>query len=369
VADQAARRKLFKKFLPLGINSLLGSKTPPARSVVFTVDCGSFLQEGGAEALVAKARQFHLVLAELSQEMGSGFPVYVLFTKADKIGYFRDFVENFTEQEAAEIFGVTVPMQTAQEIDQGPGGYAGQQTRRLTDCFQHLYYALAGKRTVCLAREYNAASLPNIYEFPREFAKLRPLLIQFLVDLCRPSRLGTSPFLRGFYFTGSRNIPQWVFLQNLFPDVILADRQATSTAQSNVKLNLARRLLFAATAGIALLMAIWWTISYRNNSVLVRDAVNAARAVPAASLSSQHASSDSLQVLNRMRDILATLNGYAKNGVPLSYGGLLYKGEAVREPLHTAYDALFRRILLAPGEDRAAPEGSQSRAASAQRGR
>jgi type VI secretion system protein ImpL len=392
MADAAARRKLFKKFAPIGVHSVMGAKTPASRAVVFTVDCDTFLQAGGADALAAKARQFQSVLAELSQEMGSSFPVYVLFTKADKIGYFRDYVENFTEQEAADIFGVTVPMQADAQ-----GGYAEQQTRRLSDHFQGLYHSFADKRTVYLAREHHAAGLPNIYEFPREFAKLRPLLVQFLVDLCRPSQLGTSPFLRGFYFTGvrpvaiadvtpaaqlpptddggfddgatrmfnlrgraapmaaeageagARKTAQWVFLQRLFPEVILADRQANAAAQSNVKLNLARRLLFACAAGAALLMAIWWSVSYYNNSKLVHDATEAARAIPAVSSTpGQLASSDSLQRLTGVKDTLATLNGYAKNGAPLSYGALLYAGEAIREPLRATYYAFFRRILLAP---------------------
>ncbi len=47
---------------------------------------------------------------------------------------------------------------------------------------------------------------------------------------------------------GSRKVPQWVFLGHLFPDVILADRPATSVTQRNVKLNLARRLLLGAAS-------------------------------------------------------------------------------------------------------------------------
>ena len=48
--------------------------------------------------------------------------------------------------------------------------------------------------------------LPGIYEFPRELRKLRTLLVQFLVDLARPSQLSVNPFLRGFYFSGVRPV-------------------------------------------------------------------------------------------------------------------------------------------------------------------
>jgi len=396
IADAAARRRLFRKFLPVRMSAIMAAKFPPTRTVVFTVDCETFLQAGGADALAAKARQFQTILTELSQELGSSFPVYVLFTKADKIAYFRDFVEDFTEAEAAEILGVTLPLQT----EQGYGVYAEQQTRRLTEAFQDLYYSLCDKRPVYLAREHDSGKLPNVYEFPREFAKLRPLLVQFLVDLCRPSQLGTSPFLRGFYFTGvrpvtvadlapaaqapmveeqefdagatrifkpraaagqveargeigARKAPQWVFLGHLFPEIILADRPATTVAQHNVKLSLARRLLLVAASTVALLMALWWIVSYTNNRALVNDAVEAARAVPSAALpAGQLASLDSLQRLTRLRDALARLNSYRDDGVPWGYDAFLYTGEAIREPLRTTYYALFRKILLAPTQQK-----------------
>ncbi len=395
LSDPGTRRKLFKRFLPVRFNAVLAAKFPPTRAVVFTVDCDTILQSGGAEALAAKARQFQIILGELSQELGSSFPVYVLFTKADRIPYFRDYVENFTEGEASDVFGATLPIM----VDSARGVYAEQQTRRVTDAFQTLYNFLCDNRPTYLAREHDAGKLPNVYEFPREFSKLRPLVVQFLLDLCRPSQLGTSPFLRGFYFTGvrpvtvadlapaaqvasveeesfdpgatrifsrrpttgrgqaevrdagSRKIPQWVFLPHLFSDVVLADRPATTVTQRNVKINLTRRILLGAAAAIGTLLAAWWIVSYRNNSELVHEAVAAASSVPSGNLQpGELASLDSLQRLNRVRNTLAVLDGYAANGAPLSYGGFLYSGNAIREPLQLTYYALFRKILLAPAQ-------------------
>jgi type VI secretion system protein ImpL len=394
VADPGARRKLFKKFLPVQLNSLLASKAGPTRSVLLTVDCDTLIQPGGANALAAKARDYQTILSELSRELGSSFPVYVLFTKADKIPYFRDFVENLSEAEAAEVLGVSLPIAPSGV----QGAYAERQTLRLNNAFQTIYYSLADKRPVYLAREHVAANLSNIYEFPREFAKLKPLLVQFLTDLCRPNQLGTSPFLRGFYFSGvrpvtisdvvsaselpvvedagfdagatrmfnrptrsapiaetrqagSRRVPQWIFLRSLFAGVLLADRVGSTAAQVNVKVNFVRRLLLATAAAAALAMALWWTVSYRNNQALVHDALEAARSVPSQGLpAGQLASTDALQRLSKVRETLAVLNGYERNGAPWSYGALLYKGNDIREPLRTTYYALFRRLLLQPAQ-------------------
>jgi len=39
---------------------------------------------------------------------------------------------------------------------------------------------------------HGAAQLPGIYEFPREFRKLRTPLVRFLVELCKPTSLISS---------------------------------------------------------------------------------------------------------------------------------------------------------------------------------
>lgn len=392
MGDPAARRKLFKKFLPVQLKSLVATKAPPTRAVLVTVDCDSFMQPGGANLLASRARDYQALLSELSRELGSSFPVYVLFTKADKILYFQNFVENLSDAEVAEVMGVSLPLPPEGE----QGAYAERQATRLNNAFQTIYYSLADKRPMYLAREHNAGNLSNVYEFPREFAKLKPLLVQFLTDLCRPSQLGTSPFLRGFYFTGvrpitindvipaqqiqaaddsgfdsgatrmfnrqgrsapmaearqpgSRKMPQWVFLRNLFPGVVFADRVGNAAAQVNVKVNFVRRVLTAGAAALALLMGIWWTVSYSNNSTLVHNATEAARSVPSLPLASgQLASVDSLQRLSKVRETLEVLNRYEKDGAPWSYRALLYKGSDIRQPLRSTYYALFRRLLLQP---------------------
>jgi type VI secretion system protein ImpL len=399
VADAPSRHKLFRKFLPVRLNSVVAAGMPASRSVVMTVDCEIFLQSGAAEALAVKARQFQAVLTELAQILGSSFPVYVLFTKTDRISYFREYVENLNEDEAADVFGVTLPMQGAN----AQGVYVEQQNRRVTEAFQDLYRWLCDKRPAYLSREHDASKLPNVYEFPREFSKLRPLLVQFLVDLCRPSQLGTSPFLRGFYFTGvrpvtvtdlapaasqvaarqeqpidagatrifnprmqgaplaevaqgpqvgSRKVPQWVFLAHLFSDVILADRPATTATQQNVKINVARRAMLIAASVLVLLLAVWWIVSYANNSALVHGAVDDARMAQSENLAGgQLASADSLQRLTNIKRTLAQLKDYNENGAPWSYRAFLYTGHSIRQPLRAVYYKAFRKLLLAPTQN------------------
>ncbi|MGB7718501.1 MAG: type VI secretion protein IcmF/TssM N-terminal domain-containing protein, partial [Bryobacteraceae bacterium] len=177
-----------------------GRQAPRAALLCF--DAESFTRAGSADSLTAAARTLQARLGEISQRFGISFPVYVLFTKMNRVAFFEDFVRNLGNQEAGQVLGATLPM-----AQPGATGiYAEVETRRLSAAFDGLFYSLADRRIVLLPRENDPQKVPGAYEFPREFRKLRNGLVQFLVDVCRPSQLRASPFLRGFYFSGVRPV-------------------------------------------------------------------------------------------------------------------------------------------------------------------
>jgi len=286
--------------------------------------------------------------------------VYVLFTKMDRLAHFFEYAATLNEEEAAQVFGVTLPM-TADSA----GVYAEREAKRLNDVFSNLAFSLSDHRPDFLAREHDPAKLPSIYEFPREFRKMRAVLIQFLVDLCRPSQLRTNPFLRGLYFTGVRpvtlsdaaptalsaqpqqrpfnadatrvfvagaqpvspeaarqvpnvrRVPQWVFLSHLFSDVILSDRSALGSSSSSVKLNVWRRFLWITAGIVGLLLAAAWTVSFVGNDQLKNAAVDAAHAAQNQDVAAdQLATIDNLRRLENLRQSLATVSDYQRYGRP-----------------------------------------------------
>ena len=187
--------------------------------------------------------------------------------------------------------------------------------------------------------------MPPAYEFPREFRKIRDAAVQFMVDLCRPSQLSTGPFLRGFYFTGvrpvlineaapvaaaapqqqsgygsvsgatgifaagarpqpqaapqpaaiSRKVPQWLFLDHFFADVLLIDRTAMGASGSSTKTSGARRILLGVPAGLCLLFTLFFTISYFKNRGLENQVSEAAQGIGSA----EAAGADLYQVFGR----------------------------------------------------------------------
>ena len=393
LSDHESRRSLIRRLAPLKFGKVIGGSGEAPRAAVVCIDCESLLAPGAAEAMTARARSLRETLGEISHLLGIRLPVYVLFTKMDRVAHFFEFVGTLTEEEAAQVLGVTLPM-TAESTT---GVYAERETNRLNEVFSYLAFSLGDHRPDFLAREHDEAKLPSIYEFPREFRKMRAVLVQFLVDLCRPSQLRTNPFLRGLYFTGVRpvtvsdvapatpsrqaqqpafdadatrvfvgtarsaappdpslqaptvrRVPQWVFLSHLFPDVILRDHSAQGSSSASVKLSAWRRMLLATAGALGLLFAILWIVSFAGNHALTQTAVDAAHAAQNQEVApDQLASADSLRRLEDLRQSLVTVSNYQRYGRPLRLGWGLFVGDELYDPLYRMYFGLYRRLLLA----------------------
>ncbi len=200
LTEPAKWTRLIRKLQPRASVASQGTQAP--RAVLVCYDAEAFTRPGAQESATAAARNLRTRLGEMSQAFGINLPVYVLFTKMDRLPYFTDYVRNLTREEAGQVLGVTIPMR---DVRAG-GVYGEEQTARLNADFERLFRSLADARPEFLARETDAAIQPGAYEFPREFRKIRPAVVQFLVDICQPSQLTVGPFLRGFYFTGVRPI-------------------------------------------------------------------------------------------------------------------------------------------------------------------
>src|SRR5664279_5677955 len=200
LTEPAKWTRLIRKLQPRGSVTSPSAQAP--RAVLVCYDAETFTRPGAQESATAAARNLRARLGEMSQAFGINLPVYVLFTKMDRLPFFTEYVRNLTKEEAGQVLGATIPMR---DVRAG-GVYGEEQTARLTADFERLFRSLADARPEFLGRETDATKQPGAYEFPREFRKIRPAVVQFLVDICQPSQLTVGPFLRGFYFTGVRPI-------------------------------------------------------------------------------------------------------------------------------------------------------------------
>jgi type VI secretion system protein ImpL len=389
-ADPSKWKKLVKRLQPRA--SVVGRGEQAPRAAIVCFDAENFTRSGAQEAAASSARTLRARLGEVSQSLGINLPVYVLFTRMDRLPFFLEYVRNLSEQEGGQVLGVTLPMLKGQS----EGVYAEQETARLAGSFEALYRSLADARIEFLARETDESKLPPAYEFPREFRKIRPVLVQFLVDLCRPSQLTVGPFLRGFYFTGvrpvivneaapvaaaaqgqaahelggatgifgmspaahpaaqrqapvvsTRKVPQWVFLTQLFSGVMLADSTALGASGASTRTSTGRRILFLAGASLALLLTVFLTVSFFKNRGLEKQVQTAAQAISAAPIAGGDlAPLDQLQKLENLRVALDRLGSYRRVGSPFTYHFGLYTGDTLYPEARRIYFARFRQLLL-----------------------
>jgi type VI secretion system protein ImpL len=393
-SDPEMWNRLLRKLTPRA--TVVGKSQAPPRAAILFYDCENFLRLEAQVRARDEARALRARLGGISQAMGSNLPVYVLFSKMDRLPCFGEYVTNFSDEEARKVFGVTLPA----IANRSEGVYAETQTVRLTNHFDQLFCSLADARPKFLARENDTTRLAATYEFPREFRKIRPAAVQFLVELCRPSQLTVSPFLRGFYFTGirpiavaedaparraglpgevdeaagatqilqrgasvaalqasaaslqsshSRMIPQWLFLGNLFREVILADGIGRAASRTNVKTNAKVRIVLASAGIACLLLVLAFTASFSLNHRLASDVRKAAAAISSSERTDPNvASMDALAGLDALRQTLERLGDFRREGPPWSYRFGLYTGNGLYPIVRRLYFARFQEILLDP---------------------
>ncbi len=398
LGDTPKWQKLVKRLTPARLHSVFGKGEQSARAAIVCIDAEAFMKAGAAQAMTGSIEKIRTRLREISQIFGIALPVYVLFTRSDRLQFFLDYTRNLSPEEAQQVLGVTLPM-----VSYAGTVYAEQEAARVAQAFDNLFASLADKRLTFLPREFDETKLPTIYEFPREFRKLRTLLVQALVDLCRPSQLRTGPFLRGFYFTGvrpvvvstpapalvaeqpmaagageeagpvgatkifdmqrllprkqalpvqdaseSRRVPQWCFLPHFFSDVLAKDDSALSASLASTKVSFWRRFLLASATVILLFVMVGFLVSFVKNRNLENQVVSAAQGIAGVQPSPQQLPSlDALTRLETLRAALATLTDYRKNGAPFWMTWGLYTGNALYPNLRSAYFQSFQQLLLA----------------------
>ncbi len=180
--------------------TILGRPLPP-RAVVACVSCEHFAESKNDGAVTALAETLRARINELSTHLGVTIPVYVMFTKADTVPFFDDFIRRWPRSNEQEVFGSTLA--TPAGSDAKP--YEPDRIQqRLTHLLEGLVQSLSSRRTDLLRLETESMAIRGVYEFPREFGKRTPLFARFLQELTRPGQIPPHPFLRGFYFTGRR---------------------------------------------------------------------------------------------------------------------------------------------------------------------
>jgi len=392
LGDVARWSKVSRALRAPRVRAALGRGQPAARAAVVCVPVDLFYAGDSGTQLDELGHTLRQRLAEASRELGLALPVYVVFTRMDKVPQFEPWVSVFTKDELRAPLGATLEFDAAVNA----GNYAERLTPRLDAAFRQFADSVAARRVNVLGRENVQARRYNAYELPREFRKLIPAVTSFLVELCRPTQLGSSPQLRGFYFSGarpvvvtdvakavvpkpaallateafgeedrarmaaaqsghavSRKVPEWVFVDRFLRDVVLADAGAASVARGGVKVQTTRRLMLGAGMAATLLLLMMVTTSWMRNRALSARVDRAARAVAALPVmpitpgTITYSSVAALRSLDELRAQLDTIRIYVREGPPLLMRFGLWRGPALFEAARPVWYEGFRTALFA----------------------
>jgi len=381
--NPAAMQAVLKELSPGKVSSIFGKPLAP-RAAVLCVDQVILAAAKTEDEVAALARPWQDCLQSVSGQFGTQLPVYAVFTKTDAVGGFAEFCSNLGATDLDQAFGATV-----RPFDAASGGaYGEEMSRRLSLEFAGIYSSLCDSRIPVLNREQDRAKIPAQYQFPREFQKLQKNITRFLVEIVRPSPLQVSPFLRGFYFTGTRRvavdraeardiplahhpspfgatsvmsleqmraqasqspmfdqrsesaeITEWLFSQPLLERVIKADRPAQGATDTSSRTDRLRAIMGAVVSGFMLILLTGMTVSFIRNRSLEKELVSAAAKIQDAR------GGGGITAISVLQTPVANLLKYRETSPPPSMRWGLYSGDSLLPGARTAYCSAMAGVL------------------------
>lgn len=171
----------------------------PINGALVVVDMGKLLNDDEAQAM-AHAAQLRARLAELRQELGIRFPVYVVLTKTDLLRGFSAYFSGLTTEARAQVWGFTLPW--AEGAKEAVQPLVPQVERELYALQRRVADGVATR----LQEEFELGQRQALYLLPHELQAMIPKLVALLDAVFAESRYDTTQLshaLRGVYFTSA----------------------------------------------------------------------------------------------------------------------------------------------------------------------
>ena len=160
----------------------------PVAGIVLCVDLGDLLKK--SEQVMANAAQaLRDRCQELATRTGRVVPLYLVFTKSDALGGFKDFFQGIGNGEKAQVLGATLPWPLPSDV---AGAWVGEQ--------EALVGALRKRRLHALTQAKADDASRKLFQFPIQLHAAGRLMNEFINHLVRPG-VREGAVLRGVYFT------------------------------------------------------------------------------------------------------------------------------------------------------------------------
>ncbi|MDQ7972488.1 MAG: type VI secretion system membrane subunit TssM [Rhodocyclaceae bacterium] len=338
----------------------------PINGIIVTASIPE-LMDNPPQFAINLAKNLRQRVQELTERLEIFAPVYVMFTKADRITGFAEFFGDSVKAERDRVWGASLPYEPDEKQDA-----VALFDRR----FDELYTGLKEISVAHIATHRAANPSPELMIFPLEFAGIKPALRVFLATLFESNPFQYKPVFRGFYFTSAlqegtvrslsteriaarfgltlspanreaREIysQNGFFLRDLFSKVVFADRRTVRQFASPVKTRLRYLGFFGFVALLALALG-GWTWSYLGNRQLVANVEADLQKV--VKLQSGGAGlKPRFEALNILQDRIEQLHRFREDR-PLALSLGLYQGNQLEDKLVAEYYGGVKQLMLAP---------------------
>ncbi len=176
----------------------------PINGVIVALNAAELL----APTDIERSAQAELIrdrLAELRQELGIRFPVYVIVTKMDLLKGFKEYFQSLTSEGRTQAWGFTLPYQrTAGAKAADIAGNRQALREQVGAELALLKDRLAAGLRARLSEEFDVDRRRRLFALPQELAGLSMPLAQMIDEIFLDSRFDGTQLhhtLRGVYFT------------------------------------------------------------------------------------------------------------------------------------------------------------------------
>ncbi|MNJ16432.1 hypothetical protein D3C77_106930 [compost metagenome] len=359
--------------------------------IVLVIDLSALLQSSPTQR-IELAHVLRARLYELSSQLGSRLPLYVVLSKFDLIEGFDALFARLPVSVREQMLGFTFKLDAVTSFDAW-----------LEECaahYDHLLEVLEEHVLDCMGAITSTDQRQRLLSLQAQLIGLRPALLRFLTEALGSDRFTTPALVRGLYFSsvcqqGETNnafvraaaqpyklavplsdtrpqvAPQVYFAQQVFRKVIYPE---AGLAGDNVKVARSKRRLLWVSSGLGVLAVAIGVATWQRNFDGNRD-----KAMSVLAKSQEFSGRDIdtridptarnlLAPLDQIRDAVSVYGDY-RSAWPLVADAGLYQGKSIGPTVDQAYLTLLsRRFLpaLASGvvdAMNAAPEGSEAQMA------
>lgn len=328
----------------------------PLDGFLLVVDTEKILKADEREAEEI-AKNMRTRLDEAMARLKVRFPVYLVFSHADSIEGFRDSFSASKNEGKNLVWGTTIPLEKSESAMQMFDGE-----------YEILHNSVMKRRLMRLSAPFPPVRQLRIFNFPLHFGSARRKIGAFVSALFRPNPFAENPFLRGYYFTAAPagksapNAPlvgNTYFTERLFRDVILRDKDLVRTfiEQRQRAPIFGWALTLIGTLLTLILLAAVGVSLYQNKQML-NEAKEKGESLLVISKSdagknpltkNEQESRRELNATEDVRNLIARLDDYERNGAPLYMRFGMYSGDRIyKEKLLPIYMSVVEQRFKKP---------------------